>query len=68
MAKTAAKTRKKRTVKKKGTDSDVKEKVEDVAADAEAPADNNGGAAVETPPAEEESTHAKYERIKRGNL
>jgi transcription termination factor Rho len=68
MAKTVAKTRKKRTVKKKAAEPEVQEQVEEVAANTEAPADNNGSAPVETPPTEEESTHAKYERIKRGNL
>jgi transcription termination factor Rho len=69
MAKTAAKTRKKRTIKKKDTDFDVKEQVEDVAEGTEAPAQpaDNGNNAAETL-TEEESTHAKYERIKRGNL
>ena len=69
MAKTAAKTRKKRTVKKKATELDVQEPVEEAAADTEAPAQSadNGSNAAETP-TEEESTHAKYERIKRGNL
>jgi len=72
MAKTAAKTRKKRTAKKKGAESEIQEQVEDVAEGTEAPADNNtdnnGTASVEAPQGEEESTHAKYERIKRGNL
>jgi transcription termination factor Rho len=67
MAKTTAK-RKKRTVKKTATKPETQEQVEEVAKGAGAPAENNGGAPVETPSTEEESTHAKYERIKRGNL
>ena len=69
MAKTTAKSRKKRTVKKNAAEPEVQQdQVSDVAVDTETPADNSGRAPVETPPAEEESTHAKYERIKRGNL
>lgn len=68
MAKTVAKTRKKRTAKKTAAEPEVQESVEEITEDGEAPAENNGGAAVETLAAEEESTHAKYERIKRGNL
>jgi len=70
MAKKVAKTRKKRTAKKKDTNSDVKEQVEEIAQDAAsqpADAENGSNNKVETP-TEEESTHAKYERIKRGNL
>jgi transcription termination factor Rho len=68
MAKKVAKTRKKRTTKKKTASSEAPEQVEEVVEDAEseAPADNNKKA--EKPMTEEESTHAKYERIKRGSL
>ena len=71
MAKTAAKTRKKKTTRKK-TD-EVKAPVEaeetDTAATAvkdEAKANGQGAETKEM--TEEESIHAKYERIKRGNL
>ena len=77
MAKKVAKTRKKRVTKKKTAKAEVAEPVEEVVENAETPAENtkaeNGKAETPKKPAEktmteEESTHAKYERIKRGSL
>jgi transcription termination factor Rho len=77
MAKTTAKTRKKRTTKKKEvepevTEQDQAEVAESTdAADTTDTAENDTGsetAAAKKPATEEESIHAKYERIKRGNL
>ena len=78
MAKATAKTRKKRTVKKKKTTSEVEEQ-QAVAEESSAKEDENeaseasqteNGTEKEAKKSqtEEESTHAKYERIKRGNL
>ena len=67
MAKTTAKTKKKRSTKKTAA-PEKKEQVEEVAENTEAPAGNNDNSTAEAPVTEEESTHAKYERIKRGNL
>jgi transcription termination factor Rho len=71
MAKKVAKTKKKRITKKKtvkAADS-VEEILEKADTTASAPAaDNNSTKTAEKPMTEEESTHAKYERIKRGSL
>ncbi|MFZ9011238.1 MAG: transcription termination factor Rho [Planctomycetota bacterium] len=70
MAKKVAKTRKKRVTKKKTAKPEVAEEAEEVVEEvAETPAaDTDNGKAAEKPLTEEESTHAKYERIKRGSL
>jgi len=80
MAKTMAKTRKKRTTKKKTVKSEVTEQpadqnteeavaVDDAKAAASTDQAKNGGEKpAGKPMTEEESTHAKYERIKRGSL
>ena len=74
MAKKVAKTRKKRVTKKKTAKPEVAEEAEEaeevVEEVAETPAadTDNGKKAAKKPMTEEESTHAKYERIKRGGL
>ncbi len=68
MAKKVAKTRKKRTTKKKTAKPEVTEPTEEVVEGAEPVAADNGKKTAEKPLTEEESTHAKYERIKRGSL
>ena len=79
MAKKVAKTRKKRVAKKKTASPETAEPIEEILESADAAASNgkaadNGKAedetkkAAEKPMTEEESTHAKYERIKRGSL
>jgi len=65
MAKKVAKTRKKRT--KKTTVAEPKDSVEEILDQADAASDS-GEKTAEKPMTEEESTHAKYERIKRGSL
>ena len=68
MAKKVAKTRKKRTTKKKTAKPEVTEPTEEVVEGEEPVAADNGKKTAEKPLTEEESTHAKYERIKRGSL
>ncbi|MHC4771109.1 MAG: transcription termination factor Rho [Planctomycetota bacterium] len=79
MAKKVAKTRKKRVTKKKTASPETAEPIEEILESADAATSNgkaadNGKAedetkkAAEKPMTEEESTHAKYERIKRGSL
>lgn len=73
MAKKVAKTRKKRTTKKKTATADAVDPIEEILEEADAaapvaPATDNGKKPDEKPISEEESTHAKYERIKRGSL
>ena len=79
MAKKVAKTRKKRVTKKKTASPEAAEPIEEILENADTAASNgkvadNDKAADETkkaaekPMTDEESTHAKYERIKRGSL
>ena len=73
MAKTTAKTRKKKTTRKKTEkatpqDEPVVEEAAATAVEAENGQTEANGAEPAKEMTEEESTHAKYERIKRGNL
>jgi transcription termination factor Rho len=68
MAKKVAKTRKKRVTKKKTAPPEVAGEADEVVEVAETPAADNGEQTAKKPMTEEESTHAKYERIKRGSL
>ncbi len=69
MAKKTAKTRKKKTTRKKTKKAEPKDEpqVEDAEETVDSQTDANG-AEAEKEMTEEESIHAKYERIKRGNL
>jgi transcription termination factor Rho len=68
MAKKVAKTRKKRVTKKKTAKPEVAEEADEVVEVAETPAADSDEKTAGKPMTEEESTHAKYERIKRGGL